>query len=354
MKDEHMYTGERFEPDQCDQEMYIEHTQRYQFAATFVRDKDVMDAACGNGYGSYLLSEYARSVKGLDIDKETVLQAQKQYNRENLTYIEGSITDIPVSDNSLDVLVSFETIEHVKEEDQNAFILETKRVLRDDGLLIISTPNKLVYTDIVEGYNPFHVKEFYVEEFKQLLMKNYKYVEMYSQSPLLAYVLSSEKDDLSIATSAVDLTDSRYVIAICSDRPIAIAGDTQINVDTRMYYMLNKVVHKYERDVADVQTDARNLQKCLRDGEEFAEHMKRDIQELQDTVVRKENDIAELKAALEHREQDVQEVMAQHQKLYQEHQELSEMYQELSEMYQELKYKDDRRLINRIKHLFDH
>ena len=124
------------------------------------REKSPWDAACGEGYGSSLLAEEAEEVTGLDIDKEAVENANHKYGNKKLSYLKGSIEELPFEDHTLDVVVSFETIEHVGEEIQKKFLEEICRVLKPEGTLIMSTPNKAVYTDLVEGENPFHVKEF--------------------------------------------------------------------------------------------------------------------------------------------------------------------------------------------------
>ena len=142
------FTGERFIPDhELDSEITIEHLQRYEAVKKLVKGKIVLDASSGEGYGSALLAKEAKEVYGLDISKEAIENAKGKYKRTNLQYIEGSVTDIPLADKSLDMVISFETIEHIDEVAQNAFIKEIKRVLKDDGMLVISTPNKRIYSD---------------------------------------------------------------------------------------------------------------------------------------------------------------------------------------------------------------
>lgn len=91
--------------------------------------------------------------------------ANRKYGNQKLSYLNGSVEYLPFENQSFDVVVSFETIEHVGEEIQRKFLEEICRVLKPEGTLIMSTPNKAVYTDLVEGENPFHIKEFYVKNF---------------------------------------------------------------------------------------------------------------------------------------------------------------------------------------------
>src|SRR6266566_4861453 len=102
------FTGERFLPS-CSGEIAYEHWHRYAFARRFVAGKRVLDAACGEGYGSALLGEAAASVVGVDIDGPTIAHALTRYgNGGGVRFIEGSCTELPLPDASIDVVVSFE------------------------------------------------------------------------------------------------------------------------------------------------------------------------------------------------------------------------------------------------------
>lgn len=154
------YSGERFLPDECKGEMAIEHYQRYQFAKYLVENKTVLDVACGEGYGSSLLAENASKVVGMDIDKLVIAKANEKYGNSKLSFVEGNITQIPFEDNAFDVIISYETIEHVSEKIQKIFLSEIVRVLKQDGLLVMSTPNKAIYTDLVGGKINFTLRNF--------------------------------------------------------------------------------------------------------------------------------------------------------------------------------------------------
>lgn len=171
-------TGERLEfYDFSD--VTVEHLHRYAIAKDFVDNKVILDIASGEGYGSYLLSKNASKVIGVDIDKETVFEAQKKYINKNLSFTVGSADKIPVDSNSIDVVVSFETIEHHDKHEE--MFLEIKRVLKPDGILIMSSPDKKYYSDIPNFKNKFHVKELYFEEFEELVKKHFKFSDFYVQ-----------------------------------------------------------------------------------------------------------------------------------------------------------------------------
>lgn len=175
-------TGERMILNRMNKDTEIEHLCRYKYAKQFVQGKRVLDAACGSGYGSKMLAESAESVIGMDISEEAIQYAQNNYAAPNVDFIVGSVEKLPFEDNFFDIIISFETIEHVNEQIQNSFLREIKRVLKDDGILIMSTPDKKLFTDERSGKpSEFHVKEFYKEEFLEFLYKEFKNVEFKRQ-----------------------------------------------------------------------------------------------------------------------------------------------------------------------------
>ena len=118
------YSGERFLPEECKGEIAIEHFQRYQVAKLFAEGKVILDAACGEGYGSSVLAEVAETVVGLDVDANTINFANSKYAKNNLTYMIGNVTSLPFPDHVFDLVVSFETLEHIGAADQQLFMKE--------------------------------------------------------------------------------------------------------------------------------------------------------------------------------------------------------------------------------------
>jgi ubiquinone/menaquinone biosynthesis C-methylase UbiE len=133
------FTGERFTSAESGQ-IEIEHIHRYFLARHFCRGKDVLDIASGEGYGAALLSQVASSVIGVDVADEAVEHAARNYIRDSLSFRKGDGSQLPISDSSVDVVVSFETIEHLY--DHQRFLSEIRRVLRPGGLLILSCTNR--------------------------------------------------------------------------------------------------------------------------------------------------------------------------------------------------------------------
>jgi ubiquinone/menaquinone biosynthesis C-methylase UbiE len=170
MSDNLNWTGERLVTDVEGVLGVAEHLHRYALAGEFVKGKTVLDIASGEGYGSHLLSKAALKVTGVDISEEAVAHANIKYgSKTNLTYQVGSASAIPLEDASVDIVTSFETLEHTTEHEE--FLKEIKRVLIPGGMLIMSTPDIVLYKPH-DPDNPFHVKELTTDEFRSLI-KNY-------------------------------------------------------------------------------------------------------------------------------------------------------------------------------------
>jgi len=141
-------------------------------ASAWCLDKRTLDAACGEGYGSALLAGSASSVEGIDISSQAVSHAQKRYaDLENLRFQLADCTSLPFGDNEFDRVVSFETLEHLEAQEQ--LLSEFRRVLKPDGFLILSSPDKAIYTDQLKSVNEFHVKELYRHELEDLIGRHF-------------------------------------------------------------------------------------------------------------------------------------------------------------------------------------
>jgi SAM-dependent methyltransferase len=218
------WTGERLETFIYN-ESTMEHLHRYAIAKEYIKDKTVLDIACGEGYGANLLAGDAKSVLGIDQDVATINSAKKKYIKSNLQFEEGLAESIPVADQSFEVVISFETLEHITEHEK--MFREIKRVLKPGGILIISTPDKKNYSDIPGYKNPFHLKELYEDQFREIVSGFFTYAYFIHQNLLLASValLPGEceviqyKGDYSQITSQVGI-EPLYLIAIASDKEI--------------------------------------------------------------------------------------------------------------------------------------
>lgn len=181
------FTGERFIPGLLGG-IEAEHVHRYVLARQIATGCDVLDIACGEGYGSFILAEVARSVVGVDIADEAVNHAIEKYQASNLRFLKGNCAQIPVVSASIDLVVSFETIEH--HDQHEAMMLEIRRVLRPNGILLISSPNRPEYDKTLSEPNEYHVKELDFDEFAYLLKRYFPQTRFYAQRVLSGSLLS--------------------------------------------------------------------------------------------------------------------------------------------------------------------
>ena len=227
-----LFTGERFVPGIEDSQLEAEHYQRYYSVLPLVKDKVVLDAACGEGYGTNILSMNAASVSGIDISEEAIARARRKYqNKSNISFLSGSVNELPFPDQSMDVVVSFETIEHITEELQCEFLDEITRVLKKDGVLVMSTPNKRIYSDLYNYHNEFHVKEFYGNEFYAFLKSRFRFVQFYDQYFEVVSVIDKaerQTGTVSYIKSSQCGDEGKYYIAVASNREMANASDMDI------------------------------------------------------------------------------------------------------------------------------
>jgi 2-polyprenyl-3-methyl-5-hydroxy-6-metoxy-1,4-benzoquinol methylase len=168
---------ERIVPDETEGGVVALHLVRYAFAAPFCAGREVLDAGCGVGYGSAYLAEVASRVVAVDIDPESIAYARERYAAPNVEFRLGDLRALELESDSFDVVTSFEVIEHLRE--QEAFVDELARVLRPDGVLVISTPNAQQTDDAPA--NPFHLRELSRADFEALLGERFETVELYGQ-----------------------------------------------------------------------------------------------------------------------------------------------------------------------------
>ena len=226
------WTGERYVPAKKGN-LQLAHLHRYALSCEFVRNKAVLDIACGEGYGSAMLAQLAKKVYGVDISKEIIEHAQAKYKKDNLQFKVGSCEEIPLKDSSVDIVVSFETIEHHNQH--KAMIQEIKRVLKPDGILIISSPDKHEYSDVPGGKNPYHVKELYYDEFRSLLETYFCNVNIYGQRVIFGSGIFPEKGQNRMVSYSLEKLERNDFKQTCSNgisKPlylIAVASDSKIS-----------------------------------------------------------------------------------------------------------------------------
>jgi SAM-dependent methyltransferase len=271
------FTGERLIPGEVDIDLLNEHMARYHFAVRLARGKRVLDAGCGVGYGSAELSEVAEGVTGIDIAPAAVEYARAHYALPNLAFEQASCTQLPYADGAFDLVVAFEVIEHL--ENWRDFLREVRRVLAPAGQVIVSTPNRLYYTESrgAGGANPFHVHEFDFDEFNRELKQFFPYVTMFLENHVEGVTFQPHEAGGTVE-ARVDCAEpvpdeSHFFIAVCAHRP-------QIGNPTFLYVpRVANVLRERERHIAKLEgelaTKDQWLDKAQLDLAEFdREHQK--------------------------------------------------------------------------------
>jgi SAM-dependent methyltransferase len=164
-------TGERTAPGIPSENYWFRrHVAAYRFAAGVVGGT-VVDAGCGEGYGSEILRPSSRKVVSLDLDAPTLIHARSRY--PSPSFVRGDLVKLPLADASADGIVALQVIEHLAHP--QGFVREARRVLRPEGVLVVSTPNRATFP---AGLNPFHVHELDTRELRELLSGGFSEVRL--------------------------------------------------------------------------------------------------------------------------------------------------------------------------------
>lgn len=214
------FTGERVIPGQVDADLWNEHIARYIFARRYVQSKRVLDAGCGTGYGAAELAQSAESVIGLDVSEDALDYARANYPLQNLAFAAGSALLLPFPESSFDAVVAFEVIEHLNE--YPLFIAECARVLKRDGLFIVSTPNTRYYGESRAGTgpNPYHEHEFEASEFHRALSTCFANVTLLLQNRVESFAFYPDKTfwpaDARVEGGGGSTEEAHFLIALCT------------------------------------------------------------------------------------------------------------------------------------------
>lgn len=219
------FTGERYIPTPLmSRQLAQEHWHRYLCLTKFIGEKTILDAACGEGFGTNYLATTAKHVTGIDISKESIVHAKNRYTKENISFQVMGIDTLLLEDNSFDIIVSFETIEHVDENTQNQTLKEFSRVMKNNGILFISTPGIESPKHCKE--NEYHVKKCSYEEFFRMLKNNFQFVKITGQSVYSTSVIGACDGSAQTFNAhfpsfetphSYDTRQDKYLIAACSN-----------------------------------------------------------------------------------------------------------------------------------------
>ena len=310
--DELAWTGERLVTT-CHRPLVYEHLHRYALALGLAKGKRVLDIACGEGYGANLLADVGSKVTGVDLDAATIAHAKAKYQRDNLHFVRGSCTEIPCEDGSIDLVASFETIEHISEHD--AFLSEIKRVLAPGGILVISSPHKAEYQKVSEAANPFHEAELDHAEFVQLITRTFEHHVAAKQRLVIGSWIAPDEPSAQVSTATfrgwfdgIDIESGvyrgLYSIAICSDQPLPafnLGMFENLRDSAATWDLLDTCdtpAQVSARLIELTQVNEENAKLALRLRDEAGERSK-DVARLEREAEEKSKQIAELKAKVE-------------------------------------------------------
>lgn len=218
------FTGERVIPGQVNDDLWSEHLARYAYARRYAEGRRALDAGCGTGYGSAELGQSAINVTGLDVAPDAIEFARVTYPMPTLRFVVSSCMTMPFRPAAFDLVVAFEVIEHLP--DPRAFLHECARVLTQDGLFIVSSPNKKYYAEsrAKTGPNPYHVHEFEPREFVDELSAAFQNVRLVLQNRVESFAFHPASSfwpaEARIDGGGGNAEDAHFLIAVCSSGPL--------------------------------------------------------------------------------------------------------------------------------------
>jgi len=272
------FTGERVIPGAVNDDLWAEHIARYAFARRFATGGKTLDIGCGTGYGIAELAGASEFAVGIDIAQEAVAYARTNYPLPNAAFLRASASTLPFRPGSFRLITAFEVIEHL--DDWAALISEARRVLHPDGVFLVSTPNRLYYTDSrgEEGPNPFHVHEFAFSEFRDALAGSFPHVTMLQQNRTEAFAFSPAQPIPAPADARVDgsrgtADDAHFFIAVCG---------INCNPELRSFVYLRKVSNLLREREQHIQMLEADLAKLKHEHQVLVDVHQRQTEELEE------------------------------------------------------------------------
>ena len=301
------WTGERCVPWAPDVQVVYEHFHRYLWASELVRGRRTLDLGSGEGFGAALLSESAEHVVGIDVDELTVEHSRLNYAGPNLEFHPGTAVDLSrFDDGSFAAVVAFEIIEHVREQER--VLAEIARVLDDDGLLVISTPDRRAYGEARSEPNPFHARELSVEEFRELLAAHFPHTAAWGQRTITGSHLNpldGAAPDAGVAASeffierageewrVADGPPALYCVALASKAPLAWVPSSSTLADCDI-----ELVRDKERDTAAVLAERMRVEA---EKDEYVAALERERLRHAQVLGERESELKQAKRELEER-----------------------------------------------------
>jgi len=357
------FMQERYVPSTCSEIAEYEHMPRYQYALTLAANKTVLDFGCGTGYGSSILATRARAVVGIDIDESALEWARDTHRKPTLEFRQNSDFGASLPSQYFDLVTCFEMIEHVTADHQQLIIDSFVKVLKPDGVLLISTPNPDITA--LYGNNPYHLCELTRDEFEALLRSKFKIVNIIDQHALVSILFSSGSNAQGWQLDTLrntKLTESSTLgfLALCSQEEIGTM-DSCIYVDNDAPYiplvldlrknLLEAKVMAYEFEQTLIQL--RSTQQGRLSREEELLGREQEVLSNEQKVLRREQELLNTEQELLGREQEIlnkeQEALSKEKKCLRREQELLGKEEELSNREQALQRHPVSRIGNALK-----
>ena len=343
------FTGERVIPGEGDADLLNEHRARYLFAQRYSAGKSALDVACGSGYGSALLGEKAAAVFGVDLSAEAVGHAHRHYGSPKVHFAQSGCLALPFPSGQFDLVVAFEIIEHLEEPE--AFLAELHRVLHPAGLLLLSTPNRLYYTEERGEVNPFHVREFSFAELEDTLRPLFPHrailfenhvagltvsgpgAEANFREPAPGYILQEEIDAAAGSGESQDEREkaAHYFVALCSSQPLDQARPLLYLPST------GNVLREREVHIRLLQQREQELDRQLSGKAEYIRQLQADYENKVQWALSLQQEMEQARAALQKLQQEFEERTAWalnlNEELQQRREELQQRWEELRLLY---------------------
>ena len=330
------FTGERVIPGEGDTDLLNEHLARYRFARQFASGKTVLDAACGSGYGAAILGETAKKVCGVDIAGEAVGYARQHYESQKVFFTQADCLTLPFASAQFSLVVAFEIIEHLT--DPEAFLRELGRVLQPSGVLLLSTPNRLYYTEERGEVNPFHHREFVFPELDQLLQPLFPHRSILFENHVACLSITggdNEKNHPSPpspdsllyrdrpATGAGELAPepkektSHYFVAVCSRKPLRpirpllylpttgnVLREREVHIRSLREELQDALEH-----LRQAQQQERRLEESLAERTRWAEELNQQVSQKNAFIVQLSEQLQERTRWAQQRERELEELL---------------------------------------------
>jgi len=248
----------------------------------------------------------------VDVAPEAIEFARAHYPATNLRFEEGSCEALPHANGSFELVVAFEVIEHL--EDWQAFLREARRVLAPNGQLVVSTPNKLYYTESrgADGANPFHVHEFEFSEFRSELTAVFPHVSLFLENHVEGFTFQAHEGG-STAEVRVDAGDaapdeSHFFVAVCANRPqtgnptyvyiprtanVLRERERHIGLLEKELAEKNQWLADAQRDLTEMTSQYAKIERELEESNRWAGELNRELEEQRARVAELQTELAE-------------------------------------------------------------